>query len=507
MKTMLRRWGIVLLTLMVLVSFSCVSAPPAVDYAELTIYHMNDTHSRVEEGKYAGMGMAKLSSYVSAARAEGGNILFLDAGDTFHGQTIATLVEGESIARITNAMGVDAMTAGNHDFNYGQERLLELDGMTDYPVLGANVLKDGEPLLTEYVIKEIDGMKVGIFGLSTPETAYKTHPNNVKGIVFEDPVVTAERIVAELRPQVNVLIALAHLGLEGDDTSVKVAEQVEGIDLIVDGHSHDTLENGKMVNGTLIVQAGSYDKNLGKVMITVTDSAVSDLSAELITKEMAADAEEDPAVLAVVDEVKADIEAVTSVVIGESDRYLDGERGNVRTGETNLGNLITEAMLDVTGADVVVTNGGGIRDSIGEGDITVGDIVTVLPFGNYVVTKEISGADLLTALEHGLSVYPEANGGFPHIAGMEVVFNPAAEAGSRIVSLTIGGTPVDEAATYVMATNDFMAAGGDNYTMFADDAILGEFDGLDEIVIDYIKAKGMEGAEITGRVKVANEVK
>lgn len=458
------------------------------DGTEITIVHTNDTHSRIDEGRYDGMGFAKIATKVDQLRAENPNLLLLDAGDAFHGQTIATLVEGESIVRIMNTMGYDAMTAGNHDFNYGQERLLELQDMADFPIMGGNVkTESGDPLLDEYVIKEFDGVKVGIFGLSTPETSYKTHPLNVVGLTFEDPAIQAQKMVDMLEGQVDVIIALVHLGLDESSTytSEYVASKVDGIDLMVDGHSHTVLESGKMVGDTLIVQTGEYDKNLGIVKMTVMDGKIM-LDASLFTKEEAADLALDSAVAAVIEEVKADNEVITAVKVGHTTVKLDGEREQVRAGETNLGNMITDAMLDVTGADVALTNGGGIRASIPPGDITKGDVITVLPFGNYVVTKEIKGSDLLAALEHGIDAYPETKGAFPHIGGMHVTFDPSLPPGSRVVQVVVGTEYLDLDKTYTLATNDFLAYGGDDYLMFADDMIIGEYDALDEVLIDYM---------------------
>ncbi|WP_430885083.1 5'-nucleotidase C-terminal domain-containing protein [Fusibacter sp. JL216-2] len=477
------------------------------DGTEITIVHTNDTHSRIDEGKYDGMGFAKIATKVEELRAQNPNLLLLDAGDTFHGQTIATLVEGESIVTIMNAMQYDAMTAGNHDFNYGQERLLELAEMANFPVMGGNVKKDGEPLLDEYIIKEIDGVKVGIFGLSTPETTYKTHPLNVIGLTFEDPAIQAQKMVDMLEGQVDVIVALGHLGVDESSTytSEAVINSVDGIDVFIDGHSHTALEGGKMVGDTLLVQTGEYDKNLGIVNLMVKDGMVT-AEASLFSKEAAADVTPNAAIVSVIDEVKAENEVITNVKVASTSVTLDGERGQVRAGETNLGNMIADAMIDVTGADVAITNGGGIRASINPGDITKGDVITVLPFGNYVMTKEIKGSDILAAIEHGIDSYPETKGAFPHISGMRVEFDPNQPAGSRIVKVMVGGEMLDPNAMYTLATNDFMAYGGDDYGMFADYPILGEFDGLDEVLIDYMAKVDPATVKVDGRM-MAHEMK
>lgn len=468
----------------------------------LTIVHTNDTHSRVLSSS-GEIGFAKIATKIKEIRNAQENVLVLDAGDTFHGQTISTLVKGESIVKVMNTIKYDAMVPGNHDFNYGQERLVELSQMTDFPIIAANILKaDGSTLLPSYIIKEMKGVKVGIFGLATPETTYKTNPNNVTGLTFEDPTVAAEKMVRELEGKADIIIALSHLGLDESSTytSKLVAEKVEGIDLIVDGHSHTVLTEGMKVGDTLIVQTGEYDKNLGIVEMVYADGKVSTSKASLITRESAEQLAEDADVLKAVEGITAEQDKITSVVIGNTAVELDGLREHARTGETNLGNLITEAMLKATEADIALTNGGGIRASIDVGDITKGEVITVLPFGNYVVVKKVKGSDIIAALEHGVSQYPAANGGFPHVAGIRFAFDSSKEAGSRVTKAEINGKALDVNMEYLLATNDFMAVGGDNYTMLASGQVIKELPGLDEVVMDYIASLGTVEIKIDGRV-------
>jgi len=471
--------------------------------SDLVIIHTNDTHARVNSGKYAGMGFAAIATKVNELRANNKNVLLFDAGDAFHGQTIAQLNDGESIVKVMNTMKYDAMVAGNHDFNYGQERIVELDQMTDFPILASNVMKeDGSSLLPKSRIIYKDGLKIGLFGLATPETLYKTHPDNVKGLDFVNPAIVAQQMVDELSSQTDIIIALSHLGIDEStkeiETSRYVAQTVSGIDLIIDGHSHTELPEGMMVNDTLIVQAGEYDKNLGIVRFSIEDKVVTSKSAELFTKEEAEAIDGDIDVLNAVEDIEAANEEITSEVVATTDIYLDGERENVRTDQTNLGNLITKAMIEATNADVALTNGGGIRASIEAGDVTRGDIITVLPFGNYVVKQEISGEVLLGILEHGVSEYPEASGSFAQTAGMKIKFDSSKEPGNRIVEVMIDGELLDEEGTYSIATNDFLAAGGDNYPTGL--KVLTEYGGLDEILIDWMKENGTDGAEVDDRI-------
>lgn len=493
----------IFMVMMMIFSLSTVSMA-ADDTVHLTIVHTNDTHARIQSSSSI-MGFAKIATKVAELREDNPNLLLVDAGDTFHGQTIATLNQGESITRVMNAMGYDVMVPGNHDFNYGKDRLLELKGMLDFPIISANIETDeGTHFLPGFIIKEVDGVKVGIFGLTTPETAFKTHPKNVEGLTFENPIERAQEMVDTLRDHVDVLICIGHLGEDEGSvyTSKKVIEAVDGIDLFVDGHSHTTKPNGEMINDTLLVQTGSYDANLGVVDLTVTGGKVVASSAKLITTAEAVDVTEDPAVLEVIADVQAANDLITQVKVGETSVKLEGTRELVRTGETNLGNIITNAMLYETGAQIAITNGGGIRDSIQEGDITKGDVITVLPFGNYIITLDVKGSDIIKALENGVTDYPAAKGAFPHVAGISFTFDPEKPAMERVTSVTFNGMPLDPDKYYSVATNDFMAAGGDEYTSLGASAQTGEYAALDEALIKYLEVVDPATVQVEGRVNL-----
>ncbi|WP_076850184.1 5'-nucleotidase C-terminal domain-containing protein [Rubeoparvulum massiliense] len=511
MQLWLKRALTSLLALALVFTFTGLNAaaeatPDAKAETTITILHTNDVHARVGLGNDE-IGLSKVATLVKQYREENPNLLLLDAGDAIHGQTIATIERGESIVRFYNALGYDALTAGNHDFNYGYERLLELTKVANFPVLGANVEKDGKSLLTPYVIKELDGIKVAIFGLSTPETKTKTHPKNVEGVEFTDPVAKAEAMVKELEGKADVIIALVHLGADesSEVTSKMVAEKVKGIDVIVDGHSHQELNEN--IGDALLVQAGYYGNNLGVVTLTFQDKKLVNKVGKLITKEETADVAVDPEVKALIEETQEAQKEITSKVVGKLDVHLEGTRELVRTSQTNLGTLITDAMLDLTGAEVAITNGGGIRASIEPGEITMGQVQTVLPFGNYIVSKKVKGADILAALEHGISDYPATKGAFPQVGGMKYTFDASKPAGSRIVEITVNGEPLDVNKEYLLATNDFMAYGGDGYTMLGDSPLLSEHPALDEAVIAYLgKQESLQLADSPVTV-INNEVK
>lgn len=455
----------------------------------ITVVHTNDTHGRVIETHGEGLGFARMSGYVNALRAEGKNVLLVDAGDTFHGRGFASLSRGESIVEIMNAMGYAAMTAGNHDFNYGVERLLELAQTADFPVLGANVSMGGKPILTPYVIKEFGDLKVGVLGLTTRETYRRTHPDNILGVTFEDPVAAAKRVVGELRERAHIIIALTHLGLglNGPEaTSDELARRVRGIDLIVDGHSHHELPYGTEVNGTMIVQAGHHGEALGIVRVEYDGGKVTRVSPGLITKVRAAELPEDSGVLLLIEKANERNRPLLEEVVAKVSVNLVGEREIVRTGPSNLGRLITDAMIDISGADVALINGGAIRNSISAGPVTRGDVLNVLPFGNTTVVLEVTGKIIVEALEQGVGALPEPSGGYCHTSGIEYALDLSLPPGGRTSGWAIDGVPLNLEQEYTLVTNDFLAAGGDRYEMLKGGKVSAEYGALDEVLLQYM---------------------
>ncbi|MDA3955608.1 bifunctional UDP-sugar hydrolase/5'-nucleotidase [Oceanispirochaeta sp.] len=476
--------------LILLLPAAAFSAVPKINDTSLTVLHTNDTHGRILEGKYDGMGFAKISTQYQNIKGKDSNVLLLDAGDAFHGTTLVTLSEGEAAVKVMNAVGYDAMTPGNHDFNYGKDRLLELAAMADFPVVCANVIDDatGKTILEPYVILDMNGLLVGIFGLTTPETTYKTHPKNVEGLTFRDPVIVAQKMVDELRDKVHILIALGHNGVDEETkiTSEMIMSQVKGIDLFVDGHSHTEMAEGIAVGSGLLVQAGYHDKNLGIVNMSFSMKSGVAEKARLFTKEESLALNDDAAILSLVDSINMENEKVTSVVVGYTKVLLDGERDHVRTGSTNLGDMICEALIDVTKADISLQNGGGIRTSIEPGDVTKGEVISVLPFGNTVTVLEAKGKDIIAVIENGIKDYPASSGAYCHMGGLTFEFDETKPAGSRVTKVMVGGKPLNANGVYSLATNDFLAAGGDQYTMLTGLKVLGEFGTLDDILVAYM---------------------
>lgn len=464
------------------------------------ILHTNDTHGRAVPSSGSGyVGFTAVSALKKSYEAAGAQVILLDAGDTLHGLPFANLVKGDSIVALMNLIGYDAMTPGNHDFNYGLGRLTNITNKMEFRLLSSNITVEGssKKFFNDKLIIEKNGVTFGIFGLSTPETSYKTNPNNVEGISFGNPIEAAKKEVSELKELgATFIVALSHLGtdISSEYTSKKVAEQVADIDLIVDGHSHSVYEEGLVVGDTLIVSAGEYFKNIGVVMIDRKGNVSADLVNATEFKG------NDPEVDKLAATFTSAQDAILDTIVGTTAVELDGVREHVRAGETNLGNLTTDAMRYVTGAEVAFTNGGGIRASIPAGEFTRRDIITVFPFGNYVVTKKITGEALLQALEHGTSGYPAPTGSFPQVSGVTFNIDVTKPAGSRVSNVKINGVALSKTAEYLIATNDFIVAGGDGYTMLKDFPVANEFDALENVIEEYVKSLSEVNSKLENRI-------
>ena len=447
--------------------------PTVIEEQTVTILHTNDVHGHgTDLAKDAENGIINYSVYktvIDEFKAQG-NTIVLDAGDVLHGTNFATLSEGQSMIDVMNAVGVQAMTPGNHDFNFGADRLIELAQSANFPILAGNIVRaDGTKPFTSETIIDAGGIKVGVFGLATPETKTKSSPINTEGLTFIDTVDSARASIDKLKADgAQVIVFLSHLGtdLASDIRTQTVLDQITDIDVVIDGHSHSKYENGITHNGTFISSTGDWLKNIGATTITLTDGVVSNISAKLIpfadTTSYVADSE----VVALLESKTADNDVILGEVLGETTTNLDGERANVRTKETNLANLITDAMLKDSGADLVITNGDGIRASIEAGQITRGNVLEVLPFGNQMTVIKVTGQDILDALNFGTDAAPNAAGKFPQVAGVTYTLDIENGKSLGVRDVMIGDQPLDLAKMYNLATNDFMAIGGDGYTMF-----------------------------------------
>ncbi len=435
----------------------------------VTIAHTNDVHGHIQEDSFnKEFGYAKIATLISEWRKENPNFFLMDAGDTFQGTIYANQFRGEALLPILNALEYDLMTAGNHEFDFGYEQLLKLRDQLDYPMVNANVYKaDGTNLLIPTYTVKVGEKTFAVLGLVTEETPIVTHPKNVVGLTFKDPVDIAKDLVPKLKQEADHVIVVSHVGLEVDR---EIARNVQGVDLIIGGHSHTPVRTPEKVNGTYIVQDWEYGKSLGRVDLTYYRDELVDFDGGLVEYDETVKA--DPKIEKLVQDVLKKVDESMNVVIAKTEVDLVGDRNFVRAGETNLANYITDALLVKTQgfkgheADVAIMNGGGFRAGKTKGEITKKDLYTILPFPNTLVVLEATGADIVQALENGIRGVEQTDdlpGGFPQIAGMSFTYNASKPVGSRVLEVKVGGKPIDPKATYKVATNDFLAVGGDGY--------------------------------------------
>ena len=478
---------------------------------DVKIVHTNDIHARVEEDDYNQViGMDRLSGIAQAFTEGADGSLMLDSGDTFHGQPIATLVKGESVAKLMKACGYDAMTTGNHDWSYGKDRLKELGGIANVKILSGNIKNtDGTSFFdTDAFVKEIakngKTLKIGVFGVSDPEMKNKTTPSNVEGLEFQDAVTYARREAAALKAEgCDVVIALSHT-LDPKN----VAAQVDGVDLWLCGHEHIELSESVTTpdgSKTYVSESGHYLNSVGLINLNCTmdeDGSVHvDYEKTSVDYEEAQNYPKDASVTAVLDTIKAENETALNRVIGTSPVELDGVWEHIRIGQTNLGNVITDAYLLATGADIAFENAGGIRASIAAGTVTYGDVINVSPYGNYVVTKKLTGAQIKEMLESSLTIqkncivandsgewdaWPNDSGSYLQVGGIIVRFDPAQPAGARVLSVQKDGQELDDTKEYTVAVNNYLA-GSDSYPQLANAAEIGEYSCCEELLIQFFE--------------------
>ncbi|MBO6726823.1 MAG: 5'-nucleotidase C-terminal domain-containing protein [Rhizobiaceae bacterium] len=508
------------------------------DYT-LNIMHINDWHSRIEsinrfdstcsaddegEGKCFG-GAARL---VTAARDyrsahDGQNVIFLNAGDNFQGTLFYTTYKGEAEAEFLNMMGTDAMAVGNHEFDDGEEGLATFLAKAEFPVLSANVKVDDMSVLGDrvkaYTVLEVGGEKIGIVGAVANDTDELSSPG--EHVMIEEDVASITAAVKALSGEgVSKIIALTHVGYPRD---LEAIAKIPGVDVVVGGHSNTLLSNTSdraagpyptWVDNPLgykvpVIQAYAYSKYLGDLEVTFSDiGIVKEATGEPILLD--ASVTPDETVLARIQELGAPIEELKNQVVADAAEAIDGSRDSCRAMECQMGNLVTDAMLARTkdqGVQFAITNGGGLRASIDSGEITMGEVLTVLPFQNTLATFELKGADVVASIESGLSQIEDGAGRYPQVSGLRYTYDPSVAPGEgRVTSVEVdnNGTwaPIDPDATYLIATNNFMRGGGDGYELFASNAS-NAYDygpGLEQVVADYLAANSPYTPYLDGRI-------
>ncbi|MBP8704360.1 MAG: 5'-nucleotidase C-terminal domain-containing protein [Streptococcus sp.] len=507
----------------------------ATDSIEAVIIHTNDVHGRILEEKGV-IGDAKAAAVIEEERSKVENTIVVDAGDAFQGLPISNSTKGEDRANIMNQVGYDAMAVGNHEFDFGMDQAIKYKETLNFPLLSANTYVNGARVFEASTIVDKTPTVVGdefvVIGVTTPETAIKTHPKNIEGVTFADPITEVNKVIDEVEARAladnrvyNNYIILAHLGVDATtpvewrgSTLAEALSQNSKLAgkrvIVIDGHSH-TVQSATYGDNVTYNQTGSYLNNIGKVTLK-SEQLLGE--ASLISAADTASVTPDALITELVNEIKVKYEGENAQVVIENNPVeLNGERSNVRVRETNLGNAVTDAIYAYgqTGfsnkTSLAVTNGGGLRATIAKDQpVTKGDIIAVLPFGNIIsqitvtgqqiqdmFTKSLSSA-LQTDKETGKFILDEngaplfeASGGFLQISGATVFYDPTLPVKERVLLIGILNPETGEyddldlEKTYYLATNDFLAAGGDGYTMLG--GAREEGPSMDSVFADYLK--------------------
>lgn len=496
----------------------------------LTILHTNDFHDRFEpvsgsdstcsaEDNAAGEcfgGTARLVTAVAEARAAKETTLLLDGGDQFQGTLFYTYYKGKMAAEFMNGLGYDAMAVGNHEFDNGPEVLAEFADLLDAPLLMANADLTSEPLLKDKIAKstviEKGGEKIGLIGLTPVDNPELASPG--KNIVFTDPVQAVQAEVDALTGQgIDKIILLSHSGYGVDQ---RIAAETTGVDVIVGGHSHTLLSNSAegaegayptMAGKTPIVSSYAYGKYLGMLDVTFDDAGeVIEATGE--PRLLDASVAEDQPTLDRIKELAVPLEEIRSTLVAETTEAIDGSRETCRSQECPMGNLVADAMLDRVkgqGVQIAFTNGGGLRASIDAGPVTMGEVLTVLPFQNTLSTFQVTGAEMIGALENGVSQLEEGAGRFLQVAGLKYTFDPAQPAGSRISEVMVAEgdsfVPIDPDKTYGAVSNNYVRQGGDGFASLVGAANAYDFGpDLANVTADYMADAGTYTPVTDGRI-------
>ncbi len=530
-KNLILRIALTVLLAVNSIQFSVLASGTQVP-TQITIFHTNDMHGHLLDAFNSAKPPVLTqigSDYTAAMKKNVPNSLLIDAGDATQGVPFATVSKGADIIKLMNAAGYDGMVLGNHEFDYGKAQAVANAKLASFPVVSANTMDNSKPFLDgvngnngQDFIKTVNGVKVGFFGITTEETVYKTSPSSLSGITFEDPIKISKSEVSKLKSEgASVIVGVMHMGNDSSSSPISedIAKSVDGINVIIDGHSH-TVEN-KLVNNTLIAQTGCYNTSVGRVDVSVTNDGKVSASESLISPTTAAaNYTPDQSTADLSKQIADSQKPIFAKIVGRTNTSFWSGTVNgqsiSRLGETNLGDLVADAMVDgaksqISGTEydslpvVALENGGGVRDSIPAGNINQGQVTTVLPFGNILSLKEVTPSLLYQVLENGVSkitvkdtstgIISGADGRFPQISGMRFEYNPESPALNRIskiVLLNADGSDKlvldknDASTKIVLVSNDYEVGGGDGYTMLGSLKNIGEGNALDVVASQYI---------------------
>jgi 5'-nucleotidase len=495
---------------LLLVGVMCADAQPkpgksAARTVRITLLQLNDVYqiAPVDRGKNA--GLARVATLRQKIIAESPNTLFLLAGDTISPSVASTIFKGAHIIEVWNALGLDFACLGNHEFDFGDEVLIERMKESKFTWLGANVIdrrtnktfNDTPP----FVIRDIGGIKIGLFGLLTTDTDESSKPS--QNIRFVDPILTTRSLVKQMRAKgAQLIVALTHLTMSKD----KELAATGLVDVIMGGHEHEVLHS--MAGRTPIFKWGADARVLGRIDLHVNAATGKLFSMDWAGIPVTDATPDDKAIAAIVAGYESKVSAELDKPIGRTSVELDGRSSSNRTGETNLSNFVADAFRQATGADIGFSNGGGMRANkiFPVGPLTKRDVLSMLPFENPVTKIEITGAVLKAALENGVSLVVEESesGRFPQVSGVQFEFDGRKPPGSRVVQVLVNGQPLDEKKTYTLASTGYLAEGGDGYVMFKSGKrlIAQESAQLDALVVtNAIQAAGEIAPKVEGRIK------
>jgi 5'-nucleotidase len=488
------------------------SQAPVARTVDVQILGLNETHGQLlpirRDGRLAG-GAATLAAYLEREEAENPRTLILDSGDFMQGPAISSYFEGESTVEVYNAIGVDAAAVGNHEFDWGRDALAERVDQAEFPLLAVNIIDDATGRAPQgvqpYTVANMRGVKVGVIGVANPDTKNVTLPEATQGLSFLDLQRTAAAVndaVQQLRQRkVETIVVTAHQGLETATTGALaelVAQFSPEVDLVLGGHI--PLEFDTVINGIPVVQPFGNTRGYADVTLTV-DRATKDVVG--VDTELDATWVDgitpDPQVQAIVDRYQAALDEALGGVVGQATSSI--VRGATRMVESEMGNFVTDAMRTyLDGVDIAVTNAGGLRADIDAGPITLQEVYAVLPFNNTLVTMDLTGAQVRQALEEGAN----SQYGTVQVSGLRWSYDADAPFGDRVTSVTLAdGTSLDGSATYRLATNNFMATGGDQFTTLTRGANTVDTGiNLVEAVVRYLGANSPVDPQVEGRLTV-----
>jgi len=481
---------------------SSAAAPEA--HQRLTILHFNDLHGYLQEhkdadGKMVG-GIARMAALIKQIReqndAVGVPTLVLHAGDMLTGSVLSATYRGLADVRVLNYMKLDATAVGNHDFDFGRDAFDKLTTQAKFPWLACNLReKRGlSPWLPiSWYRRFPSGLSIGLVGVTTDKLTTETAPKNVRDLVVDDPVPAIRTGLARTGGKDSIHILLSHCGLEADRAIVR---KIPVIDIVVGGHNHLVLEQPLVENGHIFVQAGKYGEHLGRLDVERDHGELKIVRYKMYA--ITPDLPSDPVVKAMVDGYVGDLNEKVKEKIGDAAVKLDGAPETIRRGESNLGDFVCDAVRARVGVDVALINGGSFRAALPPGPITVADIMEMLPFDDTIHKMTVPGRTIRAALEHANAGNPDDNpGAFMQVAGLTYEID-----GRRATNIRVAGEPLDDDKNYMLATNDFLAAGGDQFDMLkgqASDVDTGIV--LRDLIVETIRRQKTINAPLDGRIK------